>query len=216
MSFQLDSWPAGKARKSKSAFKQQAKTRPTAEQEELDLQQEERDTLQTLAGNLSHRDLQHLLEKAFVPFNAHYLWTTLKGNSYDFLLTLRRLGDASEEPRHLTIRRVLKLTQDLIASRSAPVAEEPAGTTKRSLRSSDSIYNLLKWDTRFCDRLDDVLIGYTDRFTGIQEISFNDFSKDVSSDLFIPWHRVQYFKDKTTNALLWDRQTRADNVTARQ
>nr|QBK87421.1 MAG: protein of unknown function DUF504 [Marseillevirus LCMAC201] len=58
-----------------------------------------------------------------------------------------------------------------------------------------------------------ITIGYTDRFLGIIETSFNEFaiaSEDLTSDIYIPWHRVVYFKND--NEIVWDRKTKIDKV----
>lgn len=52
-----------------------------------------------------------------------------------------------------------------------------------------------------------------DRFAGMMEISLDDFARrrdDFSDELWIPWHRVHWFK--RAGELVWDRGSRLDRV----
>mmetsp|Transcript_11536 Transcript_11536/g.16038 ORF Transcript_11536/g.16038 Transcript_11536/m.16038 type:complete len:114 (+) Transcript_11536:365-706(+) len=67
----------------------------------------------------------------------------------------------------------------------------------------------IKWDESY--NKDEFVIGYEDRFDGLQEIALQKFnSKEVSVDSFIPWHRVQYFK--RNDEIVWDRKHKIDKI----
>ena len=56
------------------------------------------------------------------------------------------------------------------------------------LRTSEEIYNKIKWDSQCQYNPAECVIGYEDRFDGIQEIPFEVWSgKEVTSENFIPW-----------------------------
>lgn len=60
-------------------------------------------------------------------------------------------------------------------------------------------------------------IGYTDRFNGIQEINLIDFitlKNEIIYNTGVPFHRIQYFKYKTT--IVWDRQTKLNLIDKNQ
>ncbi|KAJ1551792.1 hypothetical protein HK096_008604 [Nowakowskiella sp. JEL0078] len=84
---------------------------------------------------------------------------------------------------------------------------------KGNLRSSQDVYNRIVWDSNL--DANEFLIGYEDRFTGIQEIPLKVFQQnrnigaDGNND-WIPFHRVWYFKQNST--LVWDRKTGVDLI----
>ena len=78
---------------------------------------------------------------------------------------------------------------------------------KKKLTPSDQIYNRILWDPKL-DRFDFV-VGYLDRFTGIQEIDLDHFvtlKNEVYENTSIPFHRVHYFKFRTQK--VWDKNER--------
>jgi len=80
--------------------------------------------------------------------------------------------------------------------------ELPAENTKKvKLRSSEAVYNQIKWDPEYDSS--QCIIGYTDRFEGMQEISFEEWP---TAD--IPFHRVWYFK--LNGKVMWDRKKKED------
>lgn len=90
-----------------------------------------------------------------------------------------------------------------------PVALE-ASTASNKLRSSRDIFHQIRWDGTIAAQ--NVVIGYMDRFLGMQEISFAEFrSNDKDSDYDIPFHRVWYFR-LLDGVILWDRKDRIDNL----
>jgi len=70
------------------------------------------------------------------------------------------------------------------------------------MKPAHEIYNRLVWDTEACPAF---TIGYEDRFLGVLEVSRAEFEEAE-----IPFHRVRYFKNSTTNEVVWDRTTRLD------
>ncbi len=82
------------------------------------------------------------------------------------------------------------------------------------MRTPKEVYDRLLWSTHEYD-LNQVVIGYKDRFTGMQTIRFNDFIDlgDENDSLCIPWHRIWYFaiiNGDGTETMLWDRENRFD------
>eukprot|EP01026_Neomeris_dumetosa_P043973 TRINITY_DN3694_c0_g2_i2.p2 TRINITY_DN3694_c0_g2~~TRINITY_DN3694_c0_g2_i2.p2 ORF type:complete len:175 (+),score=35.53 TRINITY_DN3694_c0_g2_i2:111-635(+) len=81
------------------------------------------------------------------------------------------------------------------------------------MKTAQDVIKRIQWDERL-----DVLnftVGYEDRFLGILEKPFNDFTwKDLATvgiyDLAIPQHRIQFFKYK--GVVVWDKGTQMDNV----
>jgi len=79
---------------------------------------------------------------------------------------------------------------------------------KNKLRSSEVIYNRIKWDP--CLDKETCLIGYLDRFKGEQEMLFENWRRNPLD--IIPWHRVIYFK--LGGQVVWDKRTRLDRLSA--
>jgi len=84
---------------------------------------------------------------------------------------------------------------------------------KPSMRTAEDVINRIKWDPMLPE--DFFVVGYIDRFLGIQEQSFTAFTwEDLASVdydvLAIPQHRIQYFKYKTEK--VWDKNERLDIV----
>lgn len=75
---------------------------------------------------------------------------------------------------------------------------------KERFRTSEEAYNQIRWDPKF-DVLD-FIVGYEDRFVGIIEVPYLSFRSDP--EIFIPWHRVWYFKRR--GIIVWDRKNRVD------
>lgn len=72
----------------------------------------------------------------------------------------------------------------------------------------------IKWDVELS--LKDFIVGYLDRFVGIMEKYFEDFSwddfvlVDYFVDLVISRYRIQYFK--YLEEIVWDKRERIDKV----
>ncbi|ESO82308.1 hypothetical protein LOTGIDRAFT_237039 [Lottia gigantea] len=93
-----------------------------------------------------------------------------------------------------------------------PVDEEPEGK-QASMKTSEDVIKRIQWDPDLPQ--EDFLVGYIDRFLGIQEKYFTAFSwEDIATVdynvLAIPQHRIQYFKYKDLK--VWDKNEKLDNV----
>ncbi|KAI9344520.1 hypothetical protein DFJ73DRAFT_960935 [Zopfochytrium polystomum] len=85
-----------------------------------------------------------------------------------------------------------------------------SGPTEK-LRTSQDVFDRIMWDPQF--DAEDWIVGYEDRFTGIQEMRVSDFAKnraDTNNEDWIPFHRVWYFKHQGVKK--WDRKSRVDAV----
>ena len=68
---------------------------------------------------------------------------------------------------------------------------------------------------RYDDSLDssDFVIGYLDRHAGMQEMPFEWWEGgEQTAEEFIPQSRIRYFKRKSDDVLVWDREKRVDLV----
>lgn len=91
--------------------------------------------------------------------------------------------------------------------------EKKYSTKKPSMRTAEDVINRIKWDSLLPEEF--FVVGYLDRFLGVQEETFSTFSwEDLASVdydvLAIPQHRIQYFKYKTEK--VWDKNERLDIV----
>lgn len=86
--------------------------------------------------------------------------------------------------------------------------EQAAKSSPGKLRSSEDTYNRIRWDSRF--DTSEFVIGYLDRFVGMREMAFDKFKHDSTSENFIPFHRVYYFKRGSET--MWDRNQRIDKI----
>ncbi|XP_053537017.1 leukocyte receptor cluster member 9 isoform X2 [Ictalurus punctatus] len=94
--------------------------------------------------------------------------------------------------------------------------EERRGPEKKMrMRTADDVINRILWDTTVDPA--DFIVGHLDRFLGVLERPFSDFSWDTqvcdcdySEEMAIPRHRIQYFSYKGQR--VWDRDSRTDHV----
>ncbi|XP_066539323.1 leukocyte receptor cluster member 9 [Hoplias malabaricus] len=94
--------------------------------------------------------------------------------------------------------------------------EEPQELKKKPrMRTADDVISRILWDT--CVDPADFVVGHLDRFLGVLERPFCDFSWDTqvcdcdySEEMTIPRHRIQYFSYKGQR--VWDRDSRTDHV----
>lgn len=90
---------------------------------------------------------------------------------------------------------------------------ETENMKKAAMKTAEDVIKRIQWDSQLPQ--DEFIVGYIDRFTGIQEKYFDSFSwEDISSVdytvLAIPKHRIQYFKYRDIK--IWDKNDRLDNV----
>ncbi|CAF3810863.1 unnamed protein product, partial [Rotaria sordida] len=86
---------------------------------------------------------------------------------------------------------------------------EEISTITNKFRGSDLIFNRILHD-KTIDR-SQVIIGYEDRFTGMHEISFNEFKKVHEHEYGVPMHRIRYYK--INGNIVWDRTKKLDILT---
>ncbi|XP_068180884.1 leukocyte receptor cluster member 9 isoform X2 [Antennarius striatus] len=86
---------------------------------------------------------------------------------------------------------------------------------KPRMRTADDVISRIMWDPSV--DASQFIVGYVDRFLGVLERPFNDFSWDTNpsdcdymSELALPRHRIQYFCYRGHR--VWDRHTRTDRV----
>ncbi|KAM9487802.1 leukocyte receptor cluster member 9 isoform 2-T2 [Clarias gariepinus] len=94
--------------------------------------------------------------------------------------------------------------------------EESKGPEKKlRMRTADDVISRILWDSSVDPA--DFIVGHLDRFLGVLERPFSDFSWDTqvcdcdySEEMAIPRHRIQYFTYKGQR--VWDRDSRTDHV----
>ncbi|XP_058241988.1 leukocyte receptor cluster member 9 isoform X1 [Hemibagrus wyckioides] len=94
--------------------------------------------------------------------------------------------------------------------------EESKGPQKKlRMRTADDVISRILWDSSVDPA--DFIVGHLDRFLGVLERPFSDFSWDTqvcdcdySEEMAIPRHRIQYFSYKGQR--VWDRDSRTDHV----
>ncbi|KAL9093058.1 MAG: hypothetical protein Q9165_004196 [Trypethelium subeluteriae] len=91
-------------------------------------------------------------------------------------------------------------------SKQACVAVKPG----KKFRTEREVMSRIRYDPDFS--VDDFLVGYEDRFTGIMEIPLSNWKVDTTEDEFIPLHRVVHFRRKATSEIVWDRRRRVDLI----
>ncbi|KAL9642122.1 hypothetical protein ABK040_007127 [Willaertia magna] len=76
---------------------------------------------------------------------------------------------------------------------------------EKELITSLAVLNRIKWDEKLNPYLNEIVIGYLDRFEGLMNASITEFEQAE-----IPYHRIFliYFRDR----VIWDREKRIDNV----
>ncbi|KIW19186.1 hypothetical protein PV08_03480 [Exophiala spinifera] len=93
-------------------------------------------------------------------------------------------------------------------------ATSPAVSTPTSrMRSAQDVLERLKWD----DSLDlsKYIIGYLERFNGIQEMPATRWISEPTEEEWIPQHRIRYFKqvdESGKQSIVWDRDNRIDKI----
>eukprot|EP00731_Ephydatia_muelleri_P030419 Em0021g942a len=91
-------------------------------------------------------------------------------------------------------------------------SEDEDSTKKTPMRQAVDVISRILWDPDLPAK--DFAVGYLDRFLGILEKPFSDFSwEDIASVgnnvLAVPQHRIQYFKYK--NTIVWDKRCQLDD-----
>ena len=84
-------------------------------------------------------------------------------------------------------------------------------SSSRPLRPALDVLHRIQHDPNMDSN--DFIIGYLDRHIGLQEMPLEWWvSKDATSEEFIPQSRIRYFKRKSDDNVVWDREERKDLV----
>jgi uncharacterized protein (UPF0248 family) len=84
-----------------------------------------------------------------------------------------------------------------------------SATTKK-LRPATDILNRLRWDPNLDSS--DYIVGYEDRFLGTREMALDRWKTEQTDEEFIPQHRIVHFKRKSDGVVVWERETRRDEI----
>jgi uncharacterized protein (UPF0248 family) len=87
---------------------------------------------------------------------------------------------------------------------------KPAPVPTAKLRPATDILNRLRWDPNIDSTA--YVVGYIDRFLGAKEIGLDSWKTEQTDEEFIPQHRIVYFKRKSDGRIMWDRETRKDEI----
>ncbi|CAG2199142.1 unnamed protein product [Mytilus edulis] len=119
----------------------------------------------------------------------------------------------SKTNKEKSVNKISVAKQDRKNRKEKKVQDETADEKKPSMKTSDDVVKRILWDGNL--PVDEFLVGYIDRFLGIQEKYFTSFSwEDIATVdynvLAVPKHRIQYFKYRDVK--IWDKNLRMDNV----
>jgi uncharacterized protein (UPF0248 family) len=151
-----------------------------------------------------HQKTLSKLEKIFGnQIQSTQIWHIFKSNSFEKKATIHELCSMTGK----------KYSEVMSQTKSRNQGEKPKNEEEEQqkilMRTSEDVFNRIKWDEKYNKH--ETKIGYEDRFVGIMEASFDSWAdRDVSSETFIPWHRVQYFKVGTQ--IIWDRKNKINTV----
>jgi uncharacterized protein (UPF0248 family) len=96
------------------------------------------------------------------------------------------------------------------SNRSNKSSTTTGPTSARKLRPATDILNRLRWDPNMDSS--DYIIGYDDRFLGVRETGLDRWKTEQTDEEFIPQHRILYFKRKSDELVVWERETRKDAI----
>ena len=97
----------------------------------------------------------------------------------------------------------LRKTANQKASTSAPKSKNP-------LRPALDVLSRIQYDDSFKDV--SVFVGYIDRHGGVMEKLSTHWILDPMDEEFIPQHKIRYFKRESDKKILWDRESRRDEI----
>ena len=109
-----------------------------------------------------------------------------------------------------------KVDDDEAATSSAKLKIKSAGKigikagVVKKLRPATDILNRLRWDPNLDSS--DHIVGYEDRFLGTREIALDRWKTEATDEEFIPQHRILYFRRRNDGVVVWDRETRRDEI----
>lgn len=149
-------------------------------------------------------------------FNKHEELTSFNSNARDGSLHSRMSGEETEKLSTQANEKPNGASKSVKSSgnRHAVTKEVEGSKKKPPMKTASDVISRIQWDEELSPK--DFVVGYLDRFIGIMEKSFTDFSwEDLASvdhfvDLAIPRHRIQYFKYR--GEIVWDKRERIDRV----
>ncbi|XP_031432187.1 leukocyte receptor cluster member 9 isoform X3 [Clupea harengus] len=154
---------------------------------------------------LSHRSLFHLLatEAALMPSSDTVEISKKEPECLD--------GSEKEEKNKRNRKKMSKSQK----KEKTTDLENNEPLKKPRMRTADDVINRILWDSTIDSA--DFVVGHLDRFLGVLERPFDDFSWDItvadcdySEELALPKHRIQYFNYRGQR--VWDRDNRTDRV----
>ena len=156
-------------------------------------------------------------ERSEVPVQIleHQQWLTVEATSFTKPATLDAF-DTSESAEDCNIPDPVDISEGHTSEKSARPINADSGDFStapkpgRKFRPEREVMSRIRHDPTFS--VDDFLVGYEDRFTGIMEIPLSDWKADTTEDEFIPLHRIVHFRKKDTRKIVWDRRRRIDLV----
>lgn len=151
---------------------------------------------------------QKILEEIFDSLSPSHVFQTMKSCEYDSEKTIRILCEETQEKVETKKQEFQTKLQIALPQKTSQHSSDEE--THSKIRKATDVIKRIKWDPTF--NIQDFVVGYLDRFEGIQEIPLSVFDKDrdVSSETFIPFHRIQYFKQK--GELVWSRTEKIDKI----
>ncbi|KAI9721902.1 MAG: hypothetical protein M1828_004997 [Chrysothrix sp. TS-e1954] len=117
----------------------------------------------------------------------------------------------SKVPRHSNQSSDEDTSEDLALG--AAYSRQPTSISemkKPKFRTALDVYNRFVWDDSF--NVDDILIGWEDRHSGIWATGLRTWSREITAENFIPMHRVRFFTKMSDGTTLWDRRSKVDRV----
>ncbi|KAL8847323.1 MAG: hypothetical protein Q9221_007639 [Calogaya cf. arnoldii] len=79
-----------------------------------------------------------------------------------------------------------------------------------SLRPAHDIMNRIRHDEAL--KTSDHVVGYEDRHVGIMWKGVDEWLNTIEEEDFIPLHRIKYFKRRSDDHVVWDREKRIDDI----
>ncbi|KAL8995329.1 MAG: hypothetical protein Q9169_004904 [Polycauliona sp. 2 TL-2023] len=79
-----------------------------------------------------------------------------------------------------------------------------------SLRPAHDIMNRIRHDDGL--QTSDHVVGYEDRHVGIKWKGVEEWLNTTEEEDFIPIHRIRYFKRRSDDHVVWDREKRIDEI----
>ncbi|CAO1599935.1 hypothetical protein XANCAGTX0491_003640 [Xanthoria calcicola] len=86
-------------------------------------------------------------------------------------------------------------------------AQQPA---MPSLRPAHDVMNRIRHDENL--QMSDHVVGYEDRHVGIMWKGVEEWLDTTEEEDFIPMHRIKYFKRRSDDHIVWDREKRVDEI----